>query len=101
MTPASSAKSDAIGFVPKSLVPMPLHGTSKAYLIGRLRRTEGLGHLADAVEAGRITAHACALELGWIRRPPLLGGSLNQAKQRRFRFQQLLREARHSILATL
>jgi hypothetical protein len=72
---------------------MPLHGTSRRYLLDRLRRTEGLGYLADAVEAGRITAHACALELGWVRRPRLLGGSVNRAKQRRFQFQRLLREA--------
>jgi len=43
------------------------HGTSKAYILDRLRRTEGLAHLADAVESGAIPAHAVALELGWIR----------------------------------
>jgi hypothetical protein len=73
---------------------MALHGTSKAYILDRLRRTEGLSYLADAIEAGRISAHACALELQWIRRPRLVGGSTSQAKQRRFRFQKLLREAR-------
>jgi hypothetical protein len=52
-----------------------------------------LSHLADAVEAGRISAHACAIELGWIRRPSLAGGSVSQAKQRRFLFQRLMREA--------
>ena len=36
---------------------MPLHGISRAYILDRLRRAEGLSHLADAVEAGRITAH--------------------------------------------
>jgi hypothetical protein len=72
---------------------MALHGTSRIYILDRLRRTEGLSYLADAVEAGRISAHACAIELGWIRRPALAGGSENQAKQRRFQFQKLLREA--------
>jgi hypothetical protein len=74
--------------------PMALHGTSKRYIVGRLRRTEGLGHLADAIESGRITSHAVALELGWVRRPRLAGGSTNRAKLRRFQFQKLLREAR-------
>jgi hypothetical protein len=72
---------------------MALHGTSRIYIVDRLRRTEGLSYLADAVEAGRISAHACAIELGWIHRPPLVGGSTSQAKQRRFRFQKLMREA--------
>jgi hypothetical protein len=72
---------------------MPLHGTSKRYLVSRLRRTEGLSHLADAVEAGKISAHAVAIELGWIRRPPLKGGSTNAAKRRRIELQRLLREA--------
>lgn len=74
---------------------MALHGTSKAYIVSRLRRAEGLSHLADAIEAGRISAHAVALELGWVR-PRLVGGSTSQAKERRFRFQKLLREARSS-----
>jgi len=72
---------------------MALHGTSKRYIVDRLRRTEGLSHLADAIEAGRITAHAVALELGWVRRPHLRGGSVNRAKRRHFEFQLLLREA--------
>ena len=72
---------------------MALHGTSKRYILDRLRRTEGLAHLADAIESGRISSHAVALELGWVRRPRLLGGSVNRAKQRRFQFQRLLREA--------
>jgi hypothetical protein len=72
---------------------MALHGTSKRYILDRLRRAEGLSHLADAIEAGKISAHACAIELGWVR-PRLVGGSISQAKQRRFRFQKLLREAR-------
>ena len=76
---------------------MALHGTSKLYIVGRLRRTEGLGHLADAIESGRISSHAVALELGWVQRPRLAGGSTNRAKLRRFQFQKLLREARPNV----
>jgi hypothetical protein len=75
---------------------MASHGTSRAYLIARMRQTAGLEHLAAAVEAGKITAHAVGLELGWIQ-PRLIGGrrgSVNQAKRRRFVFQKLVREAR-------
>jgi hypothetical protein len=71
-----------------------MHGTAKVYILDRLRRTEGLSCLADAIEAGRISSHAVALELGWVRRPQLAGGSTNRAKLRRFQFQKLLREAR-------
>jgi hypothetical protein len=77
-------------------MPMPHRGTSRSYIIHRLRQEEGLGFLADAVEAGRISAHSCALELGWVRRPNLVGGSVSQAKQRRFLFQKLMREAAHA-----
>ena len=73
--------------------PMPLRGTSKAYIIDRLRREEGLSYLADAIEAGRISSHAVGLELGWISRPDLVGVRDSQARQRHFLFQQLVREA--------
>ena len=72
---------------------MPHRGTSKNYIVTRLRRTEGLSFLADAIEAGRITSHAVGLELGWIGRPNLVGGRDGQAKQRHFLFQRLVRES--------
>ena len=72
---------------------MSHRGTSKSYIIRRLRREEGLSFLADAIEAGRISSHAVGLELGWIGRPNLVGGRDGQAKQRHFLFQQLVREA--------
>jgi len=72
---------------------MPHRGSSKRYLVERLRRTEGLSFLADAVEAGRINSHAVGLELGWIGRPDLLGRRDSQAKARHFLFQKLMREA--------
>jgi len=72
---------------------MSHRGTSKRYVIERLRRTEGLGFLADAIEAGRISSHAVGLELGWIGRPNLVGGRDGQAKQRHFLFQRLVRES--------
>ena len=71
---------------------MSHRGTSKRYVIERLRRTEGLGFLADAIEAGRISSHAVGLELGWIGRPDLVGRRDSQDKQRHFLFQKLMRE---------
>jgi hypothetical protein len=72
---------------------MPHRGTSKAYIVRRLRREEGLSFLADAIEAGRISSHAVGIELGWIDRPDFLGVRDGQSKQRHFLFQQLVREA--------
>ena len=71
---------------------MPHRGTSKNYIVTRLRRTEGLSFLADAIETGRISSHAVGLELGWIGRPDLVGVRPGQAKARHFLFQRLLRE---------
>jgi len=71
---------------------MPHRGTSKSYIIRRLRQTEDLSFLADAIEAGRISSHAVGLELGWIGRPDLVGVRPGQAKARHFLFQRLLRE---------
>ena len=72
------------------------HGTSKAYILDRLRRTEGLAHLADAVESGAIPAHAVALELGWIRPRALAGGSSNAAKRRQHKFNAIAGEDGHA-----
>jgi len=72
---------------------MAYRGTSKQYIIARLRREDGLGFLADAIEAGRISSHAVGIELGWISRPDLVGVRDSQARQRHFLFQQLVREA--------
>jgi hypothetical protein len=65
---------------------MPLHGTSRAYILDRLRRTEGLSHFADAIESGAISAHEVALSLGWIQPRATGNGSTNAAKRRQHRF---------------
>jgi hypothetical protein len=72
---------------------MAHRGTSKAYIIARLRRTEGLAFLADAIERGEITSHGVCIELGWVDRPDLVGVRPSQAKARHFLFQRLVREA--------
>jgi len=72
--------------------PMPHRGTSRNYIVTRLRRTEGLAFLADAIERGEITSHAVAIELGWIARSDLVGVRPSQAKARHFLFQRLVRE---------
>jgi len=71
---------------------MAYRGTSRQYVLDRLRRTEGLSFLADAIEAGRISSHAVCIELGWVGRPDFTGARDGQAKQRHFLFQRLLRE---------
>jgi hypothetical protein len=71
---------------------MALHGTSKRYIVERLRRENQTALLA-AVESGQITALTAAVSLGWVSRPPLLGGSTHRAHQRDFR----LRKARGEL----
>ena len=57
-------------------------GTSRRYLIRRLRR-EGRPDLAEAIERDQIAAYAVACALGWQRRQNVRGtGSGNQAKRR-------------------
>lgn|SRR5262249_20780081 len=68
------------------------YGTSKSYLVDRLRR-ENLTSLAEAVERGRVSAYAVATRLGWITRHPITGtGSENQARRRRHQLDTLMRE---------
>jgi hypothetical protein len=65
-------------------------GTSKAYLISKLRE-HGRTDLVAAIEAGTITAYGCAVALGWRKRAPILGtGSSNRAKRRDAALEQLL-----------
>jgi hypothetical protein len=71
---------------------MAPHGTSKAYIVERLRRENQTALLA-AVESNQITALTAAVSLGWVSRPPLLGGSAHRAHRRNFR----LREARGEL----
>jgi len=57
-------------------------GTSRAYLLKRLRR-EGYGDLLAAVENGRLSAYAAAEAAGYVTRRPVIGtGSQGQAKRR-------------------
>jgi hypothetical protein len=71
---------------------MAYRGTSRQYVLDRLRRTEGLSFLADAIESGVITSNAVSLELGWRGRPDFTGARNSQAKARHFLFQRLVRE---------
>jgi hypothetical protein len=59
---------------------MALHGTSKAYIIKRLK-DQGESELLAAVEAGKITAFSAAISLGWVRKSPGKGGSTHKAKR--------------------
>jgi hypothetical protein len=73
------------------------HGTSKSYIISRLRR-ENLPHLAAAIESGRVSAFAIATQFGWASRRPTLGtGSPNQAKRRRHQLATVMREGRRDV----
>src|SRR5262245_7511173 len=67
-----------------------LAGTSRAYILHRLRKA-GRADLIEAIEAGEISALAVAIELGWARRRPTLGtGSTNQARLRQHRLTLLM-----------
>jgi hypothetical protein len=63
-------------------------GTSHQYIVDRLRR-EGHDGWVAAIESGRVSAFAVAVELGWAERSPtLLGERANQTKRRRHRLAQ-------------
>jgi hypothetical protein len=69
------------------------HGTNKSYIVSRLKR-ENLLDLVAAIESGRVSAYAVAIELGWASRRPTLGtGSGNQARRRRHQLATLMRES--------
>jgi hypothetical protein len=55
--------------------------------------------LVEAIEQGRITANAAAVELGWTRRRPSRGGSLSQAHRRQFQVDKLVREGLFDVPA--
>jgi hypothetical protein len=68
------------------------HGTSRSYLLDRLRR-EGREDLVTAVESGTITAYAAATAVGLVTRHRTTGtGSKSQAKRREHRLNSLLRK---------
>ena len=71
--------------------PMAPHGTSKRYIIDRLKR-EGETALLAAVEAGEITALTAAVELGWVKRPPVVGRYPHREKQRQHRLRAITGE---------
>jgi len=75
---------------------MPYTGNSRRYIIERLRRTEGLEFLADAIESGVITASAVSIELGWRGRPDFTGARNSQSRARHFLFQRLMREGQRA-----
>jgi hypothetical protein len=67
-------------------------GTSREYLIGRLRK-EGHFALLAAVERGDLSAYAAAEEAGFITRRPTLGtGSENATRRRLFALRAALRD---------
>src|SRR6516225_2798791 len=70
---------------------MALHGTSKRYITERLQR-EGHTALFEAVQSGQITALTAAVELGWVQRPLLKGGSTHRAHRRDFELRAIAGE---------
>src|SRR5262249_7737457 len=69
-------------------------GHSREYILSRLER-EGHTDWIAAIEGGRLSAYAAAVELGWVKMPPTLSGPRsNQAKRRHHQlFQERLRMA--------
>jgi hypothetical protein len=67
---------------------MAPHGTSKAYIVQRLK-DQGETALLAAVEAGEITALTAAVSLGWVKRPPVVGRYPHREKQRQHRLRAI------------
>jgi len=84
--------------MPEHPQPPRLGSTSKPYIIRRLRDLGLLG-LVEAIERGRISAHTVAVEMGWVHRPALHGGSISQAHRRQFQVDQLIREGLFDVPA--
>jgi len=79
---------------------MALHGTSKRYITERLQR-EGHTALFEAVQSGQITALTAAVELGWVQRPLLKGGSTHRAHRRDFELRAIAGELSPGALMEL
>jgi hypothetical protein len=65
-----------------------LQGTSRSYLIDRLKR-ENHVDLAAAVESGALTPFAAAAGLGWVKRRATVATVTHQARKRQVRFQAI------------
>jgi hypothetical protein len=64
-------------------------GHSRSYILDRLKR-ENQTDFINAIERGELSAFAAAVELGWIKRPPTLGGSnTHQARKRGLRIRAI------------
>ena len=71
---------------------MRQNGTSRAYLIERLRR-EGHVDLLAAIDRRELSAYAAAVSLGWTTRHETNGrGSTNQARRREHALSNVTRE---------
>jgi len=79
------------GYAKEGDVTLPRQrGHSREYILARLER-EGHTDWLAAIESGKLSAYAAAVELGWVKRPPTQRGqNSNQAKRRRFNVQALI-----------
>src|SRR5262245_26007122 len=68
--------------------PRRQQGTSRDYLIDRLRRA-GRTDFLDAIERGEISAHTAAIEMGWIKRASTVVTITPQARRRRLRLEAI------------
>jgi hypothetical protein len=71
-----------------SVTPRRQQGTSRAYILDRLRR-ENQTDFIDAIERGEVSPHAVAVQLNWVRRPPTAGVRGHHARRRQLRFQAI------------
>jgi hypothetical protein len=79
----------------------PLHGNSVNYILARLER-DGRHDLVEAIRAGRVSAFAVAVELGWTARPENLGnGSGNQARRRRHQLSHIVAGGAPGVLSQM
>jgi hypothetical protein len=64
------------------------HGTSKAYIVDRLKRENQTAFLS-AIERGELTPFAVACALGWVQRQPTLVPITPQARERQHRLRTI------------
>jgi hypothetical protein len=76
---------------PPSATPRHRPGTSRAYILDRLKR-ENLTELAAAVESRTLSAFAAGVQCGWIKRSPTVAAVTHQARRRQVKLQGIVGE---------
>jgi hypothetical protein len=71
--------------------------TSRKVIIDRLRR-ENMRDVADAIEAGEVSAFNVAVEMGWAKRHNILGtGSENMSKRNAWALHKVFKRCKVNV----